>query len=41
MNARTTLHLDDDDGQAPWLVVPLLLTIVLVAGLGIIFGWSA
>ena len=31
---------DTDDGDAPWLVVPLLLALVLVAGLALIFGWS-
>jgi len=41
MNTQTIHGNDDDDGDAPWLVVPLLLTIVLVTGLGIIFGWSA
>ena len=39
MNTRTTLR-HEDDAEAPWLVVPLLLTIVLVSGLGLIFGWS-
>ena len=31
---------DPDDSQAPWLVVPLVLVLVLVAGLALIFGWS-
>jgi len=30
----------DYDDEAPWLVVPLLLTVVLVGGLGLIFGWG-
>ena len=31
---------DEEDSDAPWLVVPLLLAVVLVAGLALIFGWS-
>ena len=27
--------------DAPWLVVPLVVLLVLVAGLAVIFGWSA
>jgi hypothetical protein len=31
---------DKEDGDAPWLVVPLLVAVVLAAGLALIFGWS-
>ena len=31
---------DKEDNDAPWLVVPLLLAVVLIAGLALIFGWS-
>ena len=31
-----TTEFDD----APWLVVPLLLAVVLIGGLAVIFGWS-
>ena len=36
-----TTQFDTQPGDAPWLVVPLLLAVVLVAGLAVIFGWSA
>ncbi len=31
---------DANDSDAPWLVVPLVLLVVLVAGLALILGWS-
>jgi len=40
MTRTSTSQYDEEDGDAPWLIVPLLLTIVLVTGLGVIFGWS-
>lgn len=39
-NIRMRTQLDTDDNEAPWLVVPLLLALVLVLGLTLIFGWS-
>lgn len=40
MDTRMKTPFDANDCDAPWLVVPLVLALVLIAGLALIFGWS-
>lgn len=40
MDTRMKTPFDANDSDAPWLVVPLVLALVLIAGLALIFGWS-
>ncbi len=46
MEARMSIRFDNNnntdrsESDAPWLIIPLLLAVIMILGLGLIFGWS-